>query len=84
MRSRAAVPGPVDTTIAGPPGQQSPAERLLAIGDSLEHDVAGAAGAGTPGAAVEEDDGPGPFPRRYLFNKLFDSGAPPEGAAKTP
>jgi TRAP transporter TAXI family solute receptor len=26
----AAVPGPVDTTIAGPPGQQSPAERLLA------------------------------------------------------
>lgn len=42
---------------------------------------------GTPGAngaAAEEDDGPGPFPRRFLFNKLFDSGASPEGAAKTP
>ncbi|MBR0649880.1 TAXI family TRAP transporter solute-binding subunit [Roseomonas terrae] len=32
----AAVPGPVDTTVEGPPGQQTPAERLLAsLGETL-------------------------------------------------
>lgn len=46
-----------------------------------ERDAAAAAGTPLP---APEDDGPGPFPRRYLFNKLFDSGAAPEGAAKTP
>jgi len=41
----------------------------------------GASASGAPGqggaaqaAAADDDDGPGPFPKRYLLNKLFDSG----------
>jgi len=42
---------------------------------------------GAQAAAEDDDDGPGPYPKRYLFNRLFGSGggqAAPAAPAPAP